>query len=414
MGMLIKKGIPYSGSSNSAKNIKFDNKNSELTSGNVQTAIDELSEKVDGVINDSAVSTESTWSATKIQNTIANISVSGGGGGTGSALTTGYDNSTSGLQSTSVQGAIDELDTRMDQADNKFLPLSGGELNDNLRVNRTYLPMLSVNDTTQGRRGEFTYNVNEEVLISNYKNNDNRSLLFLRNENNVNNLLQVSRVVDGQWSSYNVYGEHNKPTASDVGAMPAVTLEDTDYNTLNATGYYELLGNCPNNPYGSDNTLTHFFVIHFHHGVEGWDKQMAHCIVNDHVFYRSRLNGVWSDWSTHFLPLTGGKLDGGIEVHEEKNAQGVAERYARFWGNHTDAGMMHVRISDGSRALLCVGITNEHTTLAPDTVMVKYNNPVENTWVVAKMYGEHNITASNIDIGAWSALTHGCIYQVFE
>lgn len=57
------------------------------------------------------------------------------------------------------------------------------------------------------------------MIISNYKDENNRSLLFLRNENNINNSLQLSRVIDGQWSNYNLYGEHNKPTAADVGAL---------------------------------------------------------------------------------------------------------------------------------------------------------------------------------------------------
>ena len=96
--------------------------------------------------------------------------------------------------------------------------ISGGTLTGNVEINKSSYPMIMIKDLEQGRRGEFIYNINEEVIISNYKDENNRSLLFLRNENNVNNSLQLSRVVDGQWSNYNIYGEHNKPTASDVGA----------------------------------------------------------------------------------------------------------------------------------------------------------------------------------------------------
>lgn len=98
--------------------------------------------------------------------------------------------------------------------------ISGGTLTGNIEINQSSYPMIMIKDLGQGRRGEFIYNINEEVIISNYKDENNRSLLFLRNENNVNNSLQLSRVVDGQWSSYNLYGEHNKPTAADVGALP--------------------------------------------------------------------------------------------------------------------------------------------------------------------------------------------------
>ena len=106
----------------------------------------------------------------------------------------------------------------IEDIENRF-KISGGTLTGNVEINKSSYPTIMIKDLGQGRRGEFIYNINEEVIISNYKDENNRSLLFLRNENNVNNSLQLSRVVDGQWSNYNIYGEHNKPTASDVGAL---------------------------------------------------------------------------------------------------------------------------------------------------------------------------------------------------
>ena len=79
----------------------------------------------------------------------------------------------------------------------KRFKISGGTLTGNVEINKSSYPMIMIKDLGQGRRGEFIYNINEEVIISNYKDENNRSLLFLRNENNVNNSLQLSRVVNG-------------------------------------------------------------------------------------------------------------------------------------------------------------------------------------------------------------------------
>ena len=42
MGVIMKKGVPYCGTSNNANAIKYDNSKSKLNAGNAQDAIDEL------------------------------------------------------------------------------------------------------------------------------------------------------------------------------------------------------------------------------------------------------------------------------------------------------------------------------------------------------------------------------------
>ena len=46
MGMLIKDGTPIGGSSNNARDIKYDKTNSGLSAGNVQEAINEINKKI--------------------------------------------------------------------------------------------------------------------------------------------------------------------------------------------------------------------------------------------------------------------------------------------------------------------------------------------------------------------------------
>ena len=94
---------------------------------------------------------------------------------------------------------------------------AGDTMTDNLTVQKASGPAVKVKDTTQGRFGEMQYNVNEELLFSNIKDNNNRSLLFLRNESNINSLMQLSRVVGGTWTSYDILHTGNKPSGSYTG-----------------------------------------------------------------------------------------------------------------------------------------------------------------------------------------------------
>ena len=49
MGKIIKKGVPYGGSSDNARSIKYDNTDSDLQATNVQDAIDELNSTLEDV-----------------------------------------------------------------------------------------------------------------------------------------------------------------------------------------------------------------------------------------------------------------------------------------------------------------------------------------------------------------------------
>ena len=52
MGRIIKNGVPYGGSGNKAQNISYDNSGSGLNAGNVQAAVDELTNVVDESIQE--------------------------------------------------------------------------------------------------------------------------------------------------------------------------------------------------------------------------------------------------------------------------------------------------------------------------------------------------------------------------
>lgn len=223
--------------------------------------------------------------------------------------------------------------------------ISGGTLTGNIEINQSSYPMIMIKDLGQGRRGEFIYNINEEVIISNYKDENNRSLLFLRNENNVNNSLQLSRVVDGQWSNYNIYGEHNKPAAADIGALPLTggTLTGTVYGQwfygtrffgIDANGYSTMsIGphsngttsvvgegviEIGNNVAHGNNGNSRGRLRLFHVGTSYTDL-MADNSAAGNLIYLPTSSGTLALTSNlnNYLPLTGGILDGKLIIRNE-------------------------------------------------------------------------------------------------
>ena len=105
--------------------------------------------------------------------------------------------------------------------------------------------------------------------------------------------------VAGQRDAFTKHESAKNPhgaTAKDFGAFPINITPNTDYNAPRETGFYELQGNCPNNPYGSENTNTHFYMFHFKHAVDGYEKQIAFEVVSNNVFKRTKTGGVWSKW----------------------------------------------------------------------------------------------------------------------
>ena len=225
-----------------ASGITYDNKASNLHAENVQEAIDEVVETMDTLseqagkseINDNGVSTDKTWSSSKIQKTIEGIVVSGGGEGTGSALTTAYDNSTSGLNAGSVQGAIDELDTRVDQVNEDILPLKGtAALTNNLYIenNGLYFQQDGVN------KGEVRGNVNYTRIIHHGDSVHDNTQLQVINANDISDAIRLERYRNSSSiGHYKLYGEHNKPTAEDTGALPLAGGEMSGWINFNIEG----------------------------------------------------------------------------------------------------------------------------------------------------------------------------------
>ena len=109
MGKIIRNGIEYCGTSDTADNIIYDNKDSGLESTTTQGAIDELSEKVKsgGNIEYLTQAQYDALSDDKLTNGVEYRITDAGS--MGAAENVGYDNSKSGIAAVNVQDAIDGL-----------------------------------------------------------------------------------------------------------------------------------------------------------------------------------------------------------------------------------------------------------------------------------------------------------------
>lgn len=122
MGLIIRKGIQYGGSSDSAQKIKYDNATSGLSATNAQEAIDELS--------------QNTPNSSEIE----------------------YDNSTSGLTATTVKDALDELTTKgIDES--VFEEITDEELDAIIETDVSSVAMIYTYDT------DTSYSEEDEMLV---------------------------------------------------------------------------------------------------------------------------------------------------------------------------------------------------------------------------------------------------------
>ena len=114
MGKIIRNGIEYCGTSDTADNIIYDNTDSGLAATNTQTAIDELTNKVKAGGNIMYL-TQEQYDNLPDSKLTDNVEYRVTDAGTmAGAENVGYDNSKSGLAAVNVQDAIDKLDESLE------------------------------------------------------------------------------------------------------------------------------------------------------------------------------------------------------------------------------------------------------------------------------------------------------------
>ncbi len=102
----------------------------------------------------------------------------------------------------------------------KKLDLTGGTMTGNITIERSAAPRFSLKQTTLGRTGSIIVSSDGGVYYQDVLDDSNSTALILAPETRtLEETLRMRRIIEGKSSYYKLYGEHNKPSASDVGAL---------------------------------------------------------------------------------------------------------------------------------------------------------------------------------------------------
>ena len=160
MGKIIRNGIPYSGSSNSARSINYDNTNSGLEAQTAQAAVDELNKKIQDIDVSGASNikylTKAEYDAlpdSKLTNGVE-YRITDANTDSTKARNIAYDGSASGLEAISVQDAIDAVNNRLsaNNSDGSFVDISSYTSESN---RYTFLSDGYLRLTFEGRYGTY-------------------------------------------------------------------------------------------------------------------------------------------------------------------------------------------------------------------------------------------------------------------
>lgn len=107
-----------------------------------------------------------------------------------------------------------------------YLPLAGGTLTGNVTIDRAASPTTTLGLTGANCETRIYKNASATAdygtVIADYNNAGERDTLTLcRNNDLANKLMLTVQNADGTKVNYRLYGQHYKPTATDVGALPA-------------------------------------------------------------------------------------------------------------------------------------------------------------------------------------------------
>lgn len=251
-------------------------------------------------------------------------------------------------------------------------PLTGGIVNGDMRVGGGYMRFDGASSSSS------IYHYPEKTA--------NNWLRVMLSKSGNTPIVRMLSALDGKTETFNLYGEHNKPTASDVGAMAfptnAVTGSLAEFcKSLKVydsgmVGYYSVSDSPSNIAVG--------YLVYSKHNTIG---SSVHCF----AFYMGKAKFgyydaasdkmVWVNGFDNYLPLTGGT------VKELIIARSGNQSYIQYKGNNANVGYIGF---DGA------------------------NNPVfinADATNIYKLYGEHNITCGTTEP---TSLATGCIYEMYE
>ena len=226
--------------------------------------------------------------------------------------------------------------------------------------------------------------------------------------------------------------ESSKPeyTASEVGAMPLISATTADWD-MDAIlkggahkGIYSVGSSTLGTPQQYGKSAYGWGIIISTSSGTTYGHQVAIIAGESKLLMRRMVSGNIEDWTEMYLPLTGGTVTGTVTVSNNDplirlEDTSVGSRSAINNAGHSTVITMYPvgGSSDNYRAVYIRDNAGSYTALerAVELYDVYTNADGSSSKTMYKMLGTHNVTAGTTDLTAKSsALTTGCIYQVYE
>jgi hypothetical protein len=202
---------------------------------------------------------------------------------------------------------------------------------------------------------------------------------------------------------YAVFAENNIPTAQQVGALYAEQFNEVadDLNTVMLSGlhcrFLRTTANTLNTPYKQGVTTYGTALVISYAETANNGVQIA--FISGHnkslTYYRTMTAGVITEWTTAYLPLGGGTLNGNLVIQGDwygVSLQNSARTKRTIWELAPNGGFHLYAYTDENNSNR-FSVFDESTNLSNAVMLYHTLNGIQKEY---KIYGEHNRETSGI------------------
>lgn len=224
-----------------------------------------------------------------------------------------YDNTTSGLDSTTVQGAIDELDGRMDSAETQVgNSYKTTDASDTTIASADKIPFYDESATSKKNIALDNF---VDTIAPNFgsqiSTSQGNALDLLDKDGNLLDSVTIeTKATNVSYTDTSSIGATNVQGAVDYLVTNRVPVPNYDYelprmitdqsgvdcNTLVNFGFYQIT-NATNTPDGTNAWFT-IMTVPMGYSNTNYCHQFAIKLSNSNLWHRYRANGTWSAWAT--------------------------------------------------------------------------------------------------------------------
>ena len=198
------------------------------------------------------------------------------------------------------------IDAQLKKISDEKLAKTGGEITGDLTVKKSYPGIYLANDAVDREFRAILFDNNGNIEVSNYKDTSNyQGVRVMKETADIKTAVKLMRAKEGVFSEYNLYGEHNKPTAADVGAVPAINANSASFNMDNVikSGAHLAMYITGNNTLGTPQKYGKTALVSaaiLSYGIEADYGVQVAFLSGGGVMTRGLSKGVLSEWTAFY------------------------------------------------------------------------------------------------------------------